>query len=330
MSSSAPPDATSPEPDAPHERTAWHLILAFAVGEVLSPQHWRTDPEHPLNRESLRIDVLVARRPGALTPPPAVDLMVNLLGDLAPHTLIHFVGPTDALNRDDALALLAYAILYRRYEKVRDIDAIGLRLLAPWITPRFREELKALGGELDEEGAEGVYEGRLGPFKLRVIEARAMRNSTRDWLLYTFSPDFLKAPRVPTDLTNREMSLFRRTVRQIEQIEKEQRTMPTVKDTEVAASSYRKALLQLMIRETPPEDLLRELKTEDILSRLKTEDILPHIKTEERLRDLSPEQAILALPDSVLRGFSKEYLATLPADVQKTIRKRLRAVKTSR
>ena len=148
-----------------------------------------------------------------------------------------------------------------------------------------------------------------------------MRNSTRDWLLYTFSPDFLKAPRVPTDLTNREMSLFRRTVRQIEQIEKEQRTMPTVKDTEVAASSYRKALLQLMIRETPPEDLLRELKTEDIL---------PHIKTEERLRDLSPEQAILALPDSVLRGFSKEYLATLPADVQKTIRKRLRAVKTSR
>ena len=45
---------------------------------------------------------------------------------------------------------------------------------------------------------------------------------------------------------------------------------------------------------------------------------------------LTDEQALLALPDSVLAGFSKEYLATLPDDVQKTIRKRLRATKTPR
>jgi hypothetical protein len=106
--------------------------------------------------------------------------------------------------------------------------------------------------------------------------------------------------------------------------------MPTVKDAEVAASSYRKALLELMIRETPPEDLVRELTPKQRMIGLKPEDVLPFVKLEERLRDLPPEQAILALPDSVLAGFSKEYLATLPDDVQKTIRKRLRATKTPR
>src|SRR5437867_1486069 len=44
---------------------------------------------------------------------------------------------------------------------------------------------------------------------------------------------------------------------------------------------------------------------------------------EERLAGLTPEQAILALPDEILRGLSPEFISKLPAHVQVEIRKRL-------
>jgi hypothetical protein len=45
---------------------------------------------------------------------------------------------------------------------------------------------------------------------------------------------------------------------------------------------------------------------------------------EKRLAGLAPEQVILALPVEVLRMLSEEHLRSLPADVQETIKKRLR------
>lgn len=51
--------------------------------------------------------------------------------------------------------------------------------------------------------------------------------------------------------------------------------------------------------------------------------ILSFLTPEERLEGLPPEQQILALSDEVLRGFSDEYIRTLPEHVQQTIRKRL-------
>jgi hypothetical protein len=48
------------------------------------------------------------------------------------------------------------------------------------------------------------------------------------------------------------------------------------------------------------------------------------VAPEKRLAGLSPEQTVLALPPEILRGFSDDFLRTLPADVQKEIKKRLR------
>ena len=45
---------------------------------------------------------------------------------------------------------------------------------------------------------------------------------------------------------------------------------------------------------------------------------------EERLVGLAPAQAVLALPDAVLRGLSDAFIATLPEDVHATVRARLR------
>ena len=81
-----------------------------------------------------------------------------------------------------------------------------------------------------------------------------------------------------------------------------------------------------------PEDVLPRFKPEDRLSGLKPEDVLPRfkpaeiahaLKPEDRLLDLTPAQAVLALPLELLRALPESYIATLPDDVQRTVRDRL-------
>jgi hypothetical protein len=68
------------------------------------------------------------------------------------------------------------------------------------------------------------------------------------------------------------------------------------------------------IASVPPEKLLARFKPEDRLAGLKPED---------RLAGLDAAQAVLALPVEVLRALPESFLATLPDDVQATVRARL-------
>ena len=47
------------------------------------------------------------------------------------------------------------------------------------------------------------------------------------------------------------------------------------------------------------------------------------IPPEQRLAGLAPEQAVLALPEEVLRALSHDFLENLPEPIRATIRKRL-------
>jgi hypothetical protein len=60
-----------------------------------------------------------------------------------------------------------------------------------------------------------------------------------------------------------------------------------------------------------------------LLDSLTPEERLRGLPPEERLRDLDDEQAVLALPVSVLRHLSEDYLRSLSPAVQQTIRERL-------
>ena len=44
---------------------------------------------------------------------------------------------------------------------------------------------------------------------------------------------------------------------------------------------------------------------------------------EQRLAGLTPEQAVLALPDELLRGLSDDYLASLPEAIRAAVRARI-------
>jgi hypothetical protein len=50
---------------------------------------------------------------------------------------------------------------------------------------------------------------------------------------------------------------------------------------------------------------------------------LDGLSIEQRLAGLAPEQKLLAMPVEVLRGFSKEYLATLSEPMRAAVRARI-------
>jgi hypothetical protein len=62
---------------------------------------------------------------------------------------------------------------------------------------------------------------------------------------------------------------------------------------------------------------------EQVVRALPPELVLNAYRPEERLAGLTPEQAVLAMPDDVLRGFSADYLATLSDATREAIRVRL-------
>jgi hypothetical protein len=104
-----------------------------------------------------------------------------------------------------------------------------------------------------------------------------------------------------------------------------------MKDEKRVVESFEQALARLVAR-LPPEQVLRSYKPEQRLAGLAPEQRLAGLAPEQRLAGLAPEQrlaglseaeAVLALPDAMLRALSEEYIATLPRETQAAIQKRL-------
>jgi len=82
-------------------------------------------------------------------------------------------------------------------------------------------------------------------------------------------------------------------------------------------------LMARLLAQLPPEQRLAGLAPEQVLSTYPPEQRLAGLAPEQRLAGLTEAQAVLALPDSMLRGLSDEYLATLPKATRAAIRKRI-------
>ena len=327
--------------------TAWHPVLVVLLEHVLPGGFYQCISEFQLSREPLRIDVVIVRRTHPGTPPPP-HLLASVVGDLADHTLVHFKGPTDALERDDARMLLAYALQYLVVAEIEDPAPVALRVVAPRLTPRFVEALEALGCELTAVAA-GVHEGRLGAFPLRAIETVPANARAGEHLLYTVSPAMLADPGGIPALSGEESEVFYALREHVEQL---RHPLPghkrrAMKDEEKVAESFEEAMRRIMARMSPkerlaglpPEEVLRAYAPEQRLAGLAPEQVLRAYGPEQVLRAYAPEQrlaglteaqAVLALPDAVLRGLSDEYLATLPRETRAAIEKRLGKAAPSR
>ena len=305
-------------------------MLILLLEHLLPADLWGVIAEFPLTRESRRIDAVIVRRLaelGAWYP----EYLRSVLDDLRAHNIVHFKGATDALERIDALQLLSYAFQYMALAEVYDATQLSLRVVAPTLTPRFREQVLALGGTLTETAMAGVHEGTLGGFALRVVETSVAWPHEHEHLLYAVSPVCLDRPRCPSALDDRELELYYRLMQNVTQLVKNATWKAIMKDAALVESTASKALLELLasipvefrLQGLKPEEVLPRFKPEERLVGLKPEERLVGLKPEERLVGLSPAQAVLALPDDALRGLSDAYVATLPDDVQRTIRERL-------
>ena len=284
--------------------TAWHPVLVALLERVLPGGWYQCLSEFQLTREPLRIDVVVVRRRRSGTP-PAPRLLASVVGDLAEHTLVHFKGPTDELERDDARMLLAYALQYLVVAEIEDPAPVALRVVAPRLTPRFVQGLRALGCELTTTGA-GTHEGRLGVLLLRVIETVPVNGRAGEHLLYTVTPGMLADPGGIPALSGEEIEVFYALQEHVEQLRhplpgQKRRHM---KDEDKVVESFEEAMTRIVAR-MPPEQRLAGLAPE------------------QRLAGLTEAQAVLAMPDAVLRGLSSEYLATLPRATRAAIRRRV-------
>jgi hypothetical protein len=311
--------------------TAWHPVLVVLLEHVLAGGFYQCLSEFQLSREPLRIDIVVVRRsrPGT---PPAPRLLASVVGELADHTLVHFKGPTDELERDDAPMLYAYALQYLVVAEVADPALVALRVVAPCLTPRFVEALRSLDCELTATEA-GVHEGRLGVFPLRVIETVPVNGRAGEHLLYTVTPGMLADPGGIPPLSVEEIDVFYALQEHVEQLRyplpgQKRRHM---KDENKVVESFEQALERLVAR-LPPERRLAGLAPEQRLDGLAPEQRLAGLAPEQRLAGLAPEQrlaglteaqAVLALPDAMLRALSNKYLATLPRETRAAIQRRL-------
>ena len=97
-----------------------------------------------------------------------------------------------------------------------------------------------------------------------------------------------------------------------------------MKDEDKVVESFEEAMKRIMARMSP-EQRLAGLAPEQVLRAYAPEQRLAGLAPEQRLVGLTEAEAVLALPDVVLRGLSQEYLATLPRDAQAAIQKRLGA-----
>lgn len=303
----------------PAPRTAWHPMLVVAIEDTLDPKAWQVFAEFLLGKEPQRADVMVVRRqPGAPAPAPPPRLR-TVLDELLDHNLVHFKGPTDALDRDDAVQVLSYASQYMLVTRAYDPASVGVRVVAPSLTAPFREQVRALGGTLAPSPREGVHEGALGPFRLRVVETSVACKGRHERVLYAFSPGILSDPSGARDVDDAERRLYLRLYRCIEQLFRSPGAAMT-RDARLAYQSFEKVAAEVLPH-LPPK-LLRKLTPEQIAQGL-TPEQLAALTPEQRLAGLSEAEQVLALPDAALRALSKDYVATLPSAVRKKIRQRI-------
>jgi hypothetical protein len=331
MSSDTPAPSLAVVEEAPHLRTAWHPVFIRLLEHLLPADVWRVVAEYMLTRAPRRIDAVIIRRVGT-APPGSPEYLRSVLDDLRDHNVVHFKGATDELEAADALQVLSYACQYMIHASLGDPAAVSLRVVAPTLTPRFRAQVQALGGSLVASAQEGVHTGVLGVFELRVVETAVVWPQAHEHLLYAVSPACLQTPRPRTDaFDDRERELFYHLAQLIAQLASDPKWKEIMKDATLVEASA-EATIQDLIAKLPaawrlagmkPEERLVGLKPEERLVGLKPEERLVGLKPEERLADLDPAHAVLALPVEVLRALAPDYLATLPDDVQATVRARL-------
>lgn len=303
-----------------HMNTAWHPLFILLIEHLVSRDWYRVISELQLTREPLRLDALIVRkeREGAAPPPTHLH---SVLDDLRDHNVVHFKGPSDELERADALQLLAYCAQSMILEGVYEPARVSIRVVAPTLTRRFTEQVEQMHGELRPTALKGVHDGRLGCFALRVVETSVVWPQEHEHLLYAVSPAYVAHPEAIPALDDKEQFLFYLLCQSVARFRREPTWKTIMKDAGTVEKAYTKALHDLL-QMLPPEERFAGITPAQRLEGLTPAQRLEGLAPAQRLEGLSVDQQLLALPEATLQALSDEYIATLPADTQAAVRAR--------
>ncbi len=280
------------------KKTAWHPPFTGLLQER-APRWAKVTPEVQLTTEPLRVDDVIELR--ADHPRDPNDVGTTLRGMwrfVVEVALLEYKSVVWPTQRGDLYRLYAYGMLTlstrarrtggdeRAREERLAAHEVTLLMAVPSINGALREELDDLGLTL-APSPDGYHFIDRAMLPLVIVDLGAVAEREDDDLLRIFA------------------GLPLRDIETKQWLSEHQGKRGDIMSTHATPDLYGyDELVRRSLRNYTPEQRLEGLAPE------------------ERLAGLAPDHIALALPAEVLRALSDDYIATLPAEVQREVRAR--------
>jgi hypothetical protein len=294
------------------KRVVWHV----GFGRLLrrrGPRSVEVRDEVPLSEEPPRMDYLILRKLPASGPDTSAETLRRLWPLLPQVSVVEYKSPSRAYRTGDLDRLWSYvhayhADLQRRPPRRKDMGAV---LVVSGRTPSLDDDVADMGLRWEDLGG-GYWRIAGGIFALYVVEIDAVAEAEGDAVLHSLGSGKLVTP---------EARWF-----WMELVGTQEAGM-SMQDLEgydeLMARLLEKLPAAQRLAGLAPEERLAGLPPEERLAGLAPEERLAGLPPEERLAGLDRDHQALALPDEVLRLLPETYIASLSAEVQAEIRRRI-------
>ncbi len=265
-------------------RTPWHVYFAVFMKQI-APPGVEVTFEVTLTTEPQRGDLLLLHREDAPRRDEGAQELLGLWPLLRTDTLVEFKSLAWPLKKGDLARLQGYGAQYfaAQIERPLPLGDLSLVLIVPTRTKVLVDELARMCWRATALG-NGYDRIEGAGYALYVACMAEITEAEKDGLLGLFAGRKWTRTQIVWWWQHRTGSM---------------------EGTKMHEMPGTDEIIQEMLDSLPPEQRLAGLAPE------------------QRLAGLAPEQQVLALSDVVLRSLPQEYLATLPLDVQETIRHRL-------
>lgn len=162
------------------DRISWHPSFASAVQLELGSYGGRLvyDTEHELNRQPLRIDLLVVKKD------PGLEIENEIASAFRGHNILEFKSEQDSLTIDDLYKVLAYGCLYKAYgtgvNAIR-ADDVTVMLIRHGKPTGMLSDVESLGYQVAHK-APGMYDIDGLLFPVRVVVSSELDCGQHIWL----------------------------------------------------------------------------------------------------------------------------------------------------
>lgn len=295
------------------KRTAWHVFFGVLL-RARGPRGIEVRDEVPLSDEPPRLDYLILRKTASFDPGDPGATLRGLWPHLPRVAAVELksIGRPYRTGNLDRLWSYTHTVCAgdpTLLERRTDLCAV---LVLPCRTPALDADVEKMGLAW-EQMSPGYWELTGGLFALHLVEIDVVAEQEDDDLLRLFGhaeARTLEARRFWAEQVGSEEAKM--AIQELEDYE------------EVMRKLLEKLPPERRIRAVglTPEERVAGLAPEQRLAGLAPEQRVAGLAPEQVLAVFAPEQVVLALPDSILRGLSEEYIAALPEAAQKAIRAR--------